>query len=312
MSSPRTRPIAATFAVVAVLLTTAPMSLAAMPTLSMSPTIGPIIGGTVVEISGGSGYSDSTRVSICGISVIGVASKAGTSVKFATPAAPPWCPSGPVAVTTSNPGTDGLPPFTYVATVVPGPSGLTGTVRSADGTPRAGVAMWILRTFDEGIIATTTTNSDGTYLLPAPADHYIEAVAQDHDPYPIPDGSPTVYREVQYFNLDIAAGATTLRDWVLPSLSMKGICTKSICKVHESIRGFNPLEPVKVYLQSGDVAGFGQLLLGTVTTDETGAADDSFTFAKPDGAGRYYTTAGPGDFPSYGKSAVSSGLLQVP
>lgn len=298
--------------IAALLITTAPTSLGAAPTLSMSPTSGPMIGDTVVVISGGTGFTDSTTVTICNITVLAFASKAGTNLTFATPAPPPWCPAGPTVVTTTNPTTSGLSRFTYVSTVVPGPNGLTGMVRSADGTPKAGVAVWILRTFDEGILARTTTDENGQYVLSVPADHYIEAVAFDQDPAPIPDGSPTVNREVQYFNLDIAEGVTTVRDWVLPGLTMKGVCTKSTCRVHEAIRGFNPLEPVKVYLQSADVQGFGQLLLGTVVTDETGAADETFTFGKPAAAGRYYTAAGPGDFPSYGKTATSRGLLLVP
>ena len=312
MRKPRAWTYAMGAAIVALLMATAPASLAAAPAMSMSPTSGPMIGGTVVVISGGSGFTDSTTVTICNITVLGFASKAGTTLTFATPAAPRWCQPGPAAVSTTNPTTSGLPPFTYISAVIPGPEGLTGTVRSADGSPKADVDMWILRTFDEGILARTTTDENGLYLLQVPAGLYIEAVARDQDPAPIPDGSPTVYREVQYFNVDIAEGVTTVRDWILPGLTMKGTCTKSTCKVHEAIRGFNPLEPVKVYLQSADVPGFGQLLLGTVLTDETGVADETFTFAKPAVPGRYYTAATPGDFPGYVKSTASRGLLLVP
>ena len=50
-------------AIAALLLTMAPVAVAA-DALAMSPTTGPPTGGTVVEITGGSGYSDNTTVTM--------------------------------------------------------------------------------------------------------------------------------------------------------------------------------------------------------------------------------------------------------
>jgi hypothetical protein len=63
-------PLLSGAAIAVLLLTLAPVSLAA-DAPAMSPTTGPPTGGTVVEITGGSGYTDSTTVTMCGVTVAG-------------------------------------------------------------------------------------------------------------------------------------------------------------------------------------------------------------------------------------------------
>lgn len=296
----------------ALLVTLVPTSLAAA---TMSPTSGPPTGGTVVEITGGSGYTDSTTVTMCGLTVAGRASKGGTKLTFATPELQNafLCLQGQATVTTNNPITTGLPDFSYVPIVVPGPEGLTGTVRNADGSAAAGADVWLIRTYSEGILTSTTTDASGHYQLAAPAGTYYLAYVRAVDPFDPPTADwRVVDHTVGWWSMSVAAGGTTQLDWVLPEMSMKGNCNKTSCKVHVSIRGFGALMPVNIYLQSVDVNGF-QLVLGTLTADASGAANGAFIFATPDTAARYYTAAGPSRRGiTYLMVTYSREILQVP
>jgi hypothetical protein len=305
-------PLLSGAAIAALLLALVPVALAA-DAPAMSPTTGPPTGGTVVEVTGGSGYTDSTTVTMCGVTVAGHASTGGTTLTFATPALPnPYvCSQGLVSVTTNNPSTAGLPAFTYVSTVVPGPEGLTGTVWNADGSPKAGADLWLIQTYPT-IVDRTTTDAEGHYRLTAPAGFYYLAYVQTQDPLDPPTADwRAVYHSVGFWGMSVAAGGTTQLDWVLPEMSMKGNCNQTSCKVHVSISGFGALVPVKIYLQSVDVPGF-QLALGTLTANAAGAAKGAFTFAKPETGGSYYTAAGPSQAVTYGKVTYSREILRVP
>ena len=307
----RSRVLAALTAT-ALLVTLVPTSLAAA---TMSPTSGPPTGGTVVEITGGTGYTDNTTVTMCGLTVAGHASKGGTKLTFSTPELQNTylCPQGQAIVTTNNPSTASLPTFTYVSSIVPGPEGLTGTVRNADGSAAAGADVSLVRTYSEGILTSTTTDARGQYQLTAPAGTYYLAAVQTQDPLEPPTADwRIVDHTVGWWIMSVAAGGTTQLDWVLPEMSMKGNCDKTSCKVHVSIRGFGALMPVNIYLQSLDVNGY-QLVLGTLTADASGAAKGAFTFAKPATAARYYTAAGPSRRGiTYLMVTYSREVLQVP
>ena len=267
---------------VALLLISAPASLAA-DTPAMSPIAGPPTGGTVVVISGGSGYTDSTTVTICYRTVGGVASNGGTTLTFATPGAMVPACLGPNTVATNNPSTVGLPSFTYVPLVVAGPEGLTGIVRTADGSPRAGAKVWLIHTYDEGTLATTTTDADGRYELAAPAGTYQGVFAGTRDPER-PGDAVIVDHSTRFSSLTVAAGGTTVVDFVLPEMSMTGSCGTTSCTVRVSIRGFGPLVPVEIYLSTLYISVDGQTLqldLGTLTASASGAASGSFSLPRP-------------------------------
>ena len=190
----------------------------------------------------------------------------------------------------------GLAGAALLLTLTPAPlaadaEGLTGTVRTADGSPVAGVQVWLIHTYPEGILATTTTDADGHYRLDAPAGDYYEAVAMTQDVELTYDWH-SVYHEVQRVGLTLAAGGSTLMDWVLPETSMHGNCTKSSCKVHVSVQGFDAFAPVKIYLYGwlqGQPSAI-HLDLGALTTSASGAAKGDFSFARP-GFGTFHTIA---------------------
>jgi hypothetical protein len=296
---------------VALLLISAPASVAA-DTPTMSPITGPPTGGTIVVISGGSGYTDSTTVTICYITVTGVPSNGGTTLTFATPGAMnPTCSLGPNTVATDNPSTVGLPSFTYVPLVVAGPEGLTGIVRTADGNPRAGAKVWLIRTYDEGILATTTTDADGRYELAAPAGTYQGVFAQTRDPER--PGDAVIVDHSTRTSLTVAEGRTTVVDLVLPEMSMTGSCGTTSCTVRVSIRGFGPLVPVEIYLQTFDISVDGrpfQLDLGTLTASASGAASGSFSLPRPADSS-YFAAAASRPVSSRLDSTYSHGTLLV-
>jgi hypothetical protein len=199
----------------------------------------------------------------------------------------------------------GLVGAALLLTLTPAPlaadaEGLTGTVSTADGSPVAGVQVWLIHTYPEGILATTTTDAGGHYRLTAAAGDYYEAVAMTQDVEPTWDFH-SVYHEAQRFGLTLAAGGTTLLDWVLPEMSMNGNCTKTSCKVHVSVQGFDAFEPVQIAIQ-GWVLDSGrasplQLDLGVLTTNASGAAKDAFSFVRP--ARGTFHTAAIGENPSH-------------
>lgn len=192
----------------------------------------------------------------------------------------------------------GLAGAALLLTLTPAPlaadaEGLTGTVQTADGSPIAGAQVWLIHTYSEGILTTVTTDADGHYRLVAPAGDYYEAVAMTQDVEPTQDFH-SVYHEAQRFGVTIAAGGTTVLDWVLPDMSMNGNCAKSWCKVHVFVQGFDAFEPVKIYLQgwvlnSGQSTSF-QLDLGVLTTSASGTAKGAFSFVRP-ALGTFHTTA---------------------
>jgi hypothetical protein len=107
--------LAAALAVIGLLSAAIPASVAAA---SMYPTSGPMTGGTLVTITGGSGFSIATTVQICSKTAAPTTiSVDGTSLTFMTPSCPT---AGLTPVTTQTPQTIGLPGF-YYTTVVPGP-----------------------------------------------------------------------------------------------------------------------------------------------------------------------------------------------
>lgn len=84
----------------------------------------------------------------------------------------------------------------------------------------------------------------------------------------------------------MAAVGTTVLDWVLAEVPMKGNCTKTDCKVHVSLTGFGALNPVDVCLVGLGIPDSAQHL-GALAADRSGAARGAIRFEKPTAAGEY-------------------------
>jgi hypothetical protein len=128
-----------------------------------------------------------------------------------------------------------------------------------------------------------------------------------------------VYHEVQVFGLTVAAGGPTTLDFVLPEMSMKGNCTKTTCKLHVSVGGFDPFDAVEVYLQGWTIEGsvgtqFPQVDLGSLTCGASGAAKGAFTFDRPPRGTYHLAAAGQseqGDGTSVYKTTYSPETLML-
>lgn len=120
---------------------------------SMTPTTGPAAGGTLVTISGGSGYSVATTITVDTTTVSPTSVSAdGTSLTFLTPAHA----AGLVAVATATPATVGLPGFLYTsgAPTPPTMAPLTG--------PTTGNTFVTISNGSGYVAGTTTVTVGGT------------------------------------------------------------------------------------------------------------------------------------------------------
>jgi hypothetical protein len=170
-------------------------------------------------------------------------------------------------------------PAVVTAAATAADEGLVGTVREADGTPAAGVQVWLVRTWEEGATEAVTTGPDGRYRLPAAPGEYIEAMFSATTLQRPPGGYRHAIRRQVYENaVTILAGRPTPLDVVMPDAAASGSCWMTGCSIDVSAVGFTPGEIVAVSLTAGlivDGHSFEQRL-ATLPVTADGSARGTF------------------------------------
>ncbi len=170
-------------------------------------------------------------------------------------------------------------PALATASPVVAQGSLVGMVREADGSPAAGVEVWLVRTWEEGATPKVTTGPDGRYRIDAPAGDYIEAMFNAYLPTRGPTGYAHAVRRMVYaFNPVIPAGGTAAIDMVMPDASADGTCSMTGCTIDVAAAGFGPGEILSVTLVAGfivDDHSFSQRL-ATLVAGADGSARGTF------------------------------------
>ena len=172
-----------------------------------------------------------------------------------------------------------------------GPEGIAGTVRHAGGVLAPGAEVWLISTYPTQI-GPVTVDAAGNYELDAPAGSYDEAVAYRREQVAAADGH-AVDHEVQRFGVTLNSGATTVMDWILPSVTFSGACSTGACALHFRATGFAPGAEVRLAIGSIGIIANGQTFEQTVgrvaaAQDGTASADVSIPTPMP---GRYFGVA---------------------
>jgi hypothetical protein len=170
-------------------------------------------------------------------------------------------------------------PATPAARAAPAIEGIAGTVREADGTPAAGVEVWLIRTWQEPRTDPVRTDAAGRYVAPAPPGDYITGIFSATGTQRPPGGyQHAVRRQVWSERVTILPGRLTPIDMVMPDASATGACWMTGCTIDVQAAGFTPGDILSVTLTADlmvDDHSFAQRL-ATLTAASDGTARGTF------------------------------------